>query len=79
MKESLIIKFLYKTVVGRAILKFLVNLSISRASARFLSSSFSKWLVPVFVRRNFPYKYAFCGKGDSDGNRRSFSRENIKS
>lgn len=52
MKESLIIKFLYKTVVGRAILKLLVNPSISRASARFLSSSFSKWLVPVFVRRN---------------------------
>lgn len=52
MKESLLIKFLYKTVVGRAILKLLVNPSISRASARFLSSSFSKWLVPIFVRRN---------------------------
>lgn len=52
MKESLVIKFLYKTVVGRAILKLLVNPSISRASARFLSSSFSRWLVPIFVKRN---------------------------
>lgn len=52
MKESLIIKFLYKTIVGRAILKLLVNPSISRASARFLSSSFSRCLVPIFIQRN---------------------------
>jgi len=52
MKESIIIKILYKTVVGRTILKFLVNPGVSRASARFLSSSFSGWLVPFFIRKN---------------------------
>jgi len=52
MNDSLIIIFLYKTVVGRTILKFLVNPNVSRASAWFLSSSFSRWLVPIFVRKN---------------------------
>lgn len=52
MRDSIIIKFLYKTVVGRVILKFLVNPSVSRASACFLTSSSSRWLVPIFVKRN---------------------------
>jgi len=52
MKESLIIKFLYKTVVGRTILKLLVNPGVSRASAIFFSSSLSKWMVPYFIRKN---------------------------
>lgn len=52
MKESVFIKFLYKTTIGRFILKLLVNPTISRASAKFLSSSYSRWLVPIFVKRN---------------------------
>ncbi len=52
MKESILIKFLYKTIPGRLLLKILVQPNISRASARFLSSSFSRWLVPVFVKKN---------------------------
>lgn len=52
MKESFVIKFLYKTFVGRCLLKILVNPCISRASAGFLASPFSRWLVPVFVRIN---------------------------
>lgn len=64
MKESVIIKFLYKTFLGRTILKLLVNPKISRASAKILSSSFSRWLVPVFVHKNnIDMKYYEVPKG----------------
>lgn len=52
MNESIVIKFLYKTVVGRFLLKFLVNPSVSRVLARFLKSSFSRGLVPIFIKKN---------------------------
>lgn len=52
MKENLFIRFLYNTILGRSVLKFLVNPNISRASARFLSSSASRCLVPIFVYKN---------------------------
>lgn len=52
MRESLVIKFLYRTAVGRALLKVLVNTNVSKGIARFFSSSHSKWLIPVFVRKN---------------------------
>lgn len=52
MKEGLTIRFLYNTILGRFILKLLVNPVISRASARYLSSSLSKCMVPIFVHKN---------------------------
>lgn len=52
MKESILIKFLYRTILGRIILKILVNPFVSKVSARFLSSSFSGWLVPWFIKKN---------------------------
>lgn len=52
MKESKFIQFLYGTVAGRAFLKLLVNPNVSKVSARFLSSNSSKWLVPLFVKKN---------------------------
>lgn len=52
MKDSIIIRLLYNTIFGRFLLKLLVNPKISRASARFLSSSFSRCLVPFFVQKN---------------------------
>lgn len=46
------IKFLYRTVLGRAVLGLLVNPKISKASRLFFAGSCSRWLVPVFIRRN---------------------------
>lgn len=52
MKDSLIIKFLYNTMIGRTILKGLVNPKLSKRAASFFSSRFSAWIVPHFVRKN---------------------------
>lgn len=52
LKKSYVIKFLYHTVIGRFVLKLLIDPNISRASAWLLSSSFSRCLVPLFVRKN---------------------------
>lgn len=76
MNERFVIKFLYKTVVGRTILKILVNPSFSRASARYLSSPFSKWLVPVFVRRNkIDMTYYLVPEGGYDSFNDFFTRK----
>lgn len=50
-KETLLIRFLYQTVAGRSILKILVPW-VSRKVGIFLNSKFSRWLVPVFVKKN---------------------------
>jgi len=55
MKESLIIKFLYKTILGRTILKGLVNPQVSKAAAKFFTSQTSRWLLPGFIRKNQIY------------------------
>lgn len=52
MKDSLIIKFLYQSVPGRILLKFLVHPKLSKAAAVFFSRGCSKWLVPIFIRKN---------------------------
>lgn len=52
MKDGLIVRFLYQTVPGRMFLKLLTQPGISRAAGRFLSSGFSKWLVPCYIRRH---------------------------
>lgn len=52
MRESILIRFLYNTVLGRQLLKLLVHPSVSRASAKLLSSKSSRLLVPIFINKN---------------------------
>ena len=64
MKDGIIIKFLYDTILGRIILKLIINPGVSKVSARFLSSPFSRWMIPVFIRQNhIDMKYYKIPKG----------------
>lgn len=51
-KEALSIRFLYGTVIGRAMLKPLVHPFISRSAGKFLDSGGSAWLVPWFIKKH---------------------------
>ncbi len=51
-KETLSIRFLYGTMVGRAILKPLVHPFASRLAGKFLDSGVSAWLVPWFIKKH---------------------------
>lgn len=44
------VRFLYGTVPGRMVLKVLAGRGISKAAGRFLDSSASKFLIPVFIK-----------------------------
>lgn len=50
-KESFAIRFLYKTIPGRCLLKLLVCPGFSRVCACYLSSRFSKWMVPRYIQK----------------------------
>lgn len=50
--DSLTLRFLYRTVPGRALLKLLVQPKVSEAAGRYLSSRASKWLVPYYIRKH---------------------------
>lgn len=52
MKDTLILRFLYRTVPGRMILKLLVHPRVSVAAGHFLSLGLSKLFVPWYVRKN---------------------------
>lgn len=52
MRESLALRFLYRTVPGRMILKALVQPKVSKAAGHFLSSGASKWIVPYYIRKH---------------------------
>lgn len=52
MKESLALRFLYRTAPGRMALKLLIQPKISKAAGRYLSSGASKWLVPYYIRKH---------------------------
>lgn len=52
MKDSKIIIFLYTTMVGRAILRILVNPGLSKFMASVMSSSFSGRFVSGFIKKN---------------------------
>ena len=52
MSESLTIDFLYKTPVGRFILKGLVNPKVSKRAAKILSAKISAAFVPSFIKKN---------------------------
>lgn len=49
-RDSLALWFLYRTILGRMLLKLMVQPRVSRMAGRFLSSSASRWLVPCFIR-----------------------------
>ena len=51
-KETLSLRFLYKTPPGRLILKALVRPGFSKAAGRFLSSPVSRHIVPVYKKLN---------------------------
>lgn len=51
-KESLSVRFLYQTKLGRIFLKILVHPWISKVAGIFLSSRFSRFIVPIFIKKN---------------------------
>ena len=52
MRESLVLRFLYRTVPGRMLLKLLVRPKFSKAVGHYLSSRASRWLVPYYIRKH---------------------------
>lgn len=52
MKDSLMLRFLYRTALGRVILKGLVQPKVSKTVGCFLSSGASKRLVPYYIRKH---------------------------
>lgn len=50
--QSKVVRFLYKSVPGRIVLKGLVNPCISKLAGRFLDSKLSVYLIPGFIRAN---------------------------
>lgn len=52
MRESLMLRFLYRTVPGRMVLKLLVQPKVSEAAGCYLSSRASKWMVPYYIRKH---------------------------
>lgn len=50
-KESFLLRFLYRTIPGRAILKLLVHPSVSKMTGRILSSRASGKIVPFYIRK----------------------------
>ncbi len=51
MKDSLLLRFLYGTVPGRAVLKFLAWPGVSKLGGRFLSSRISRLAVPYYIKK----------------------------
>ncbi len=45
------LRFLYRTVPGRMILKLLVRPGVSKAAGRFLASRASGWMVPYYIQK----------------------------
>lgn len=51
-EDSETLKFLYDTLAGRLILKSLSGRTLSRICGSYLDSSFSKWLIKPFIKKN---------------------------
>lgn len=51
-KESKALRFLYRTVPGRILLKPLVSRNLSKLAGKFLSSALSKPIIPHFIKSN---------------------------
>ncbi len=52
MKDSLPVKFLYQTVIGRFCLKVLTRPGFSKWAGKYLDSRASAWLVPLFIKKH---------------------------
>lgn len=52
MRENWMLRFLYRTTVGRFILKILVNPKVSQVAGAFLNSRLSRVVVPYYIRKN---------------------------
>ena len=52
MRDSLLLRFLYGTVPGRAVLKLLVQPGVSKLGGRLLSSRASRWIVPYYIKKH---------------------------
>ena len=52
MKENFSVRFLYNTVAGRALLKLITRPVVSKIGGIFLDSSFSRFLIPGFIKNN---------------------------
>ena len=50
--QDRILKKMYTTVLGRMVLKPLIQPGVSRICGRFLDSRFSKWMIPPFIKAN---------------------------
>jgi len=51
-KESLCLRFLYNTIVGRCVLKILTQKALSDCIGKFLDSKYSRFLIPRFLEKN---------------------------
>lgn len=51
-RESLILRFLYNTVIGRCILKVIIQRPISRFNSFFINSRISSLFIKSFIRNN---------------------------
>ncbi len=46
------LKFLYQTILGRALLKLLIQPCISKMAGRFCDCRLSKYMIPAFIKKN---------------------------
>lgn len=51
-KETLSVRFLYQTKIGRCVLKLLVQPWVSKIAGAYLESRFSHWIINMYVKRN---------------------------
>ena len=51
-EPSLVLKFLYNTLIGRMILKLLITKPISNLAALFMNSGLSKFMIKRFIDKN---------------------------
>ena len=70
MTDTLLLKFLYRTTPGRAILKILVHPQVSKIAGWYLSSGFSRFLVPYYISK---YKIDMRGIDVPEGGFSSFN------
>lgn len=50
--QDKLLSFLYTNILGRMLLKPLIQPQVSKLAGRYLSSALSKWLIPKFIVRN---------------------------
>ena len=50
--QDKLLSFLYTNILGRMLLKPLIQPQVSKLAGRYLSSALSKWLIPKFLERN---------------------------